>query len=246
MTDAQPKHARIADLLRAAIAAGRYRAGERLPGEEALAKEYGTSVVTVQKALQLLKNEGLATGLRGSGVYVQDLQFVGRHGSPRRALGEWGDGPRIWPADETRPVTIDQVTTAEVPPPSRVAEVLGLDPEEKVRAFDSRYLVDGRPVKLVRVYLPFSSSIGHVADGGSVPGNLFSLLRELGLTAAHIREEVRGRTPAGSDASGLEIPIGRTLLDAYRIAFAEDGQVLGVEQTVMDSTAYVAEYAYDV
>ncbi|MET8605703.1 GntR family transcriptional regulator [Streptomyces rubiginosohelvolus] len=245
MTDAQPKHARIADLIRAAIAAGSYRAGERLPGEDALAEEYRTSVVTVQKALQLLKNEGLATGRRGSGVYVQDLQLLGRHGSPRRALGEWGDGPRIWPADETRPVTIEQVTIAE-PPPARVAEVLGLAPEEKVRAFDFRYLVDDRPVKLVRVYLRSSNSIGHVADGGSVPANLLSFLRELGLTPAHIREEVRGRTPAGSDASGLKIPIGRTVLDAYRIAFAEDGQVLGVEQTVMDGTAYVAEYAYDV
>ncbi|MFI1189296.1 GntR family transcriptional regulator [Streptomyces californicus] len=246
MTDAQPKHARIADLIRAAIAAGRYRAGERLPGEDALAEEYRTSVVTVQKALQLLKNEGLATGRRGSGVYVQNLQLLGRHGSPRRALGEWGDGPRIWPTGETRPVTIEQVPTAEGPPPARVAEVLGLDPEEKVRAFDFRYLVDDRPVKLVRMYLRSTSSIGHVADGGSVPGNLLSLLRELGLTPAHIREEVRGRPPAGSDASGLEIPIGRTILDAYRVAFAEDGQVLGVEQTVMDSTAYVAEYAYDI
>ncbi|MGW6208931.1 GntR family transcriptional regulator [Streptomyces sp. NPDC055089] len=253
MTDvpgpAQPKfqYLRIADQLRAAITEGRYRAGDRLPGEDALAKEYGTSAVTIGRALELLKNDGFLAGIRGSGVYVQDLQLLRRHGTPRRTAARWAAGPRIWLANEGQMTTIDQVAVAEVPPPPRVAEVLGLNTEETARVLDSRFLVDGRPVKLVRTYLPSKLCAGSdVARADSAPGDLRSMLAELGLSPEHIREEIRGRGPSSSDASRLGIPIGRSVLDTYSVAFAGDGQALGVEQTTMDSTSYVVEYAYDL
>lgn len=253
MTDvpgsAQPKfqYLRIADQLRAAITEGRYRAGDRLPGEDALAKEYGVSAVTIGRAVELLKNDGFLAGRRGSGVYVQDLQLLRRHGTPRRTEDRWAAGPRIWLANEAHTTTIDQVAVAEVPPPPRVAEVLGLDAEETARVLDSRFLIDGRPVKLVRTYLPSKLCAGSdVARADSAPGDLRSMLAELGLFPGHIREEIRGRGPSSSDASRLGIPIGRSVLDTYCVAFASDGQALGVEQTTMDSTAYVVEYAYDL
>ncbi|MFB8401278.1 GntR family transcriptional regulator [Streptomyces sp. NPDC055912] len=253
MTDApgpaQPKfqYQRIADQLRAAIAEGRHRAGERLPGEDALAKEYGVGAVTIQRAVELLKNDGFLAGRRGSGVYVQDLQLLRRHGTPRRTDDQWAAGPRIWPANETQRPTIDQVEVNEEPAPSSVAAVLGLHDKEAALVCDCRFLVDGRPVKLVRTYLPTRLSRGGtVARADSAPGDLQSMLAELGLHPEHIREEVRGRAPSSEEANRLGIPIGRFVLEAYRVAIDGNGQAIGVEQTTMDSASYVVEYAYEL
>lgn len=59
-------HHRIADDLRAAIRAGEYHDGDRLPGENEIMKRYGVARVTSREALAVLRNEGLA-GARGAG-----------------------------------------------------------------------------------------------------------------------------------------------------------------------------------
>lgn len=251
MTDApgsaQPKFQRIADQLRAAIDEGRHRAGGRLPGEDALAKEYGVGAVTIQRALELLKNDGYLVGRRGSGIYVQDLQPLRRHGTPRRADDQWATGTRIWPTNDTQMLTIDQVTVAETEAPPQIAGVLGLGASDTALVRSCRFLIDGRPVKLVRAYLPseFASS-STVERFDPAPGDLQSMLAELRIPLAHIREEVRGRAPSSDDASRLAIPIGRFVLDTYRIAFDVERRAVGVEQTTMDSTSYIVEYAFDL
>ncbi|MFJ1971213.1 winged helix-turn-helix domain-containing protein [Streptomyces sp. NPDC087903] len=49
----------MADDLRAAIAVGRFAPGEKLKSENELREQYGTTRVTVRKALSLLKADGL-------------------------------------------------------------------------------------------------------------------------------------------------------------------------------------------
>jgi GntR family transcriptional regulator len=46
--DAEPVYARIADDLRAAIRAGQYADGDRLPGENALMERYGVARMTAR------------------------------------------------------------------------------------------------------------------------------------------------------------------------------------------------------
>ena len=60
----------LADALRARIAARDVGAGERWPVELDLAREYGTSRVTVRRALDLLRREGLVTSRRGAGWFA--------------------------------------------------------------------------------------------------------------------------------------------------------------------------------
>lgn len=65
---------RIADDLRAAIAVGRFAPGEKLKSENEPKEQYGTTRVTVRKALSLLKADGLLISEQGS------------HTSPRPGL----------------------------------------------------------------------------------------------------------------------------------------------------------------
>src|SRR5262245_19166497 len=58
--------------LRADIAAGRYRPGERLPAEPELAGQLGVSRPTLREAFRLLDEEGLVRREHGSGTYVRE------------------------------------------------------------------------------------------------------------------------------------------------------------------------------
>ena len=62
----------LAEILRAQITAGQIRPGQRLPSETALAQTYGVAAKTARAALTQLRNEGLATAVRGYGVVVRE------------------------------------------------------------------------------------------------------------------------------------------------------------------------------
>lgn len=67
----------LAQLLRSEIARGAWPAGTRLPTELQLAEQYQVSVITVQRALRELEDEGLIERYRGRGTFVREnVTFV--------------------------------------------------------------------------------------------------------------------------------------------------------------------------
>src|SRR4051812_47604341 len=60
----------LADALRARVAVGNHAAGGGLPSEAQLGREYGASRVTVRRALEVLRAEGLGTSRQGAGWFV--------------------------------------------------------------------------------------------------------------------------------------------------------------------------------
>ena len=65
----------VADVIAADIRAGRLAAGDKLPTQEALVKQFLVSRTVVREAVSRLKSLGLVDSLRGSGVYVKELGF---------------------------------------------------------------------------------------------------------------------------------------------------------------------------
>ena len=68
--DELPIYRQIRDQLVLGIADGRLCAGEKLPSIRALANETGVNMMTVNKAYQLLKQEGYITADRRGGTVV--------------------------------------------------------------------------------------------------------------------------------------------------------------------------------
>jgi GntR family transcriptional regulator len=67
-----PPYLQLAAALRARIESGDLRPGDALPSINRLAQETGYAKTTVQKAIQVLKDEGLVRGVHGWGVLVLD------------------------------------------------------------------------------------------------------------------------------------------------------------------------------
>ncbi|MET8541343.1 GntR family transcriptional regulator [Kitasatospora sp. NPDC004799] len=245
--DRQPKYQRIAEALKTAIDTGRYRAGDRLPGENDLMDEYGVARMTARQALGVLQSEGIAEARRGAGVFVRDFRPLRRRGIQRLAQGQWGSGRSIWSADiDNRSLTVDQVSVTERGAPERVARVLGVDPGAPMCVRHRRFVLDGKPVLLSTSYLPAVLVAGTAitrADTG--PGGTYARLAEIGAKPVHFREEVRSRMPSGEEAARLELSAGTPVILICRTAFADEGQVVELNEMILDAASYVLEYDFD-
>jgi GntR family transcriptional regulator len=69
--DPRPAYVQIADDLREAIQAGRFKPGERLPSGKELATSYGVALQTLQNALEVLKAEGIVVTYPPRGTFVR-------------------------------------------------------------------------------------------------------------------------------------------------------------------------------
>ncbi|TCO33012.1 regulatory GntR family protein [Kribbella steppae] len=70
INDPRPPYVQVADGLRAAIRSGDLAPGVRLPSGRELASEWGVALMTLQKAVDLLRDEGLVYSQQGRGVFV--------------------------------------------------------------------------------------------------------------------------------------------------------------------------------
>ena len=88
----EPLYRQVAALLRGRITSGEFTG--RLPSLKTIAQEYGVSHITAEKAMDLLKEDGLVVVVVGRGAYVKkDLGTIrlpglepGLHGSPGATL----------------------------------------------------------------------------------------------------------------------------------------------------------------
>lgn len=67
---ATPVYIQLADILRRRIEDGTYPPDRALPSIRTLQQTHGIADGTIQKALTILKAEGLVRAVRGRGVYV--------------------------------------------------------------------------------------------------------------------------------------------------------------------------------
>jgi len=67
-----PPYLQLAANLRSKITSGELAPGTRLPSVLGLAAEYHVAQITVQKALTLLKDEGLIVAYTGYGTFVAE------------------------------------------------------------------------------------------------------------------------------------------------------------------------------
>jgi DNA-binding GntR family transcriptional regulator len=72
--DPRPPYLQVAEDLRASIDAGEFQPGEKLPSGRDLSRRYGVALMTMQRAIALLRDEGLVASYQGRGVFVRSPQ----------------------------------------------------------------------------------------------------------------------------------------------------------------------------
>ncbi|MFJ5952237.1 GntR family transcriptional regulator [Streptomyces noursei] len=242
----QPKYLQVLDQLREDIQRGTYDASERLPTEAALADLYSVSLMTLRKALDMLKVEGVVEGRKGSGNYVRGndlLQYsTDRHRPPHAGRHT------PWATRGPKTLGIDQITAPrETQPPDYIARALALETGSVVLLSTYRLLQYGRPVRLVRTYVPSGLIAGsHPTHADATVDCLHEILKVAGREPVVADEYVRSRPPTTDEAAQLEIPSRRFVLHVCRTGFDEHGVPVKTEEMILDSASHVLSYRFDL
>lgn len=240
--------ASIADDLRAGIAAGTYRPGDRLPGENSLMQSYDVARMTARHALAMLRDEGLTVTRKGVGVFVREFQPLVRNSIARVSSRQWGAGRAVWEADnESRALVVDSVEVDnDADAPATVRQLLAVGEADRIVSRSRRFVLDGKPVQLATSYLPAAIVAGSaITEQDTGPGGTYARLKELGHAPAHFREDVIARMPSTAEREALQIAPGTPVLDITRTAVTSDGTPVEVNHMTLDAAAFVTRYDFE-
>ena len=210
------RYLQIADELRNRIADG---AGGALPSEAALGAEFGVSRVTVRRALELLRDEGLVHSRRGAGWFVAVdpiRQPLGRITTLEAALESAGATP-------SRRV----LEFAFEPAPADVAKILDLPVDGETLRVTRLNLADDEPFALVTVWVP--AVLGSHLSRADVEQSTFTDLLPLhGVEPRRITQTITAVAAEGLEAERLGVPPGSPLLACQRVTYARGLGARGV------------------
>lgn len=140
-----PLHHQVYLDLSAALDAGEWRPGDRLPPERELATSYGCSLITVRHALEELVRQGRLERTRGRGTFVKPPRIV----HDLTATSSFSDEMR---RRGLEPST--RLVAARTEPASEaVALGLGLLPGTPVHVIERLRCASGTPLMLERAHL---------------------------------------------------------------------------------------------
>ena len=247
----------IADNLRMDIERGRFGAGEQLPSESQLMKEYGVSRVTVRRALNGLVTSGLVLAQHGRGWFVRRRpparrldsdRFVRRHAAASRAGAHPGPGAGaeggfvVELGAGGRPFRVEVLQVGLGPVPGEHAGRLGIDAGAEVVVRRQRHLAGEQPVEIASSYIPVEIAAGTpIGEPDAGPGGVYARMEEQGLVFERYDEELVARMPTEEESGQLRLPPASPVLHLIRTAVAS-GQVVEVCDTVLDASAFVLHY----
>lgn len=97
--DELPKYVQIQKYILAQIKSGGFAPGSKIPTEKELSDQFGTSRITVNKALKELAVTGVVEGIRGKGTFVckrpRTMTPAGAFISPIKFVPTDADSPRV-------------------------------------------------------------------------------------------------------------------------------------------------------
>lgn len=224
----QTRYQAIADDLRGRLAAGDPAPGRLLASEAELSGRYAASRVTVRRALELLRDEGLVDSRQGFGWFASAdpvRQSLGRLGTIESQLADEGV------ASERRVLDFRFVA-----PPARVKAVLGTGTVLRVRRLN---LADGHPFALVTVWCP--ERYGAELSRADVERSPFYEL--IGVPLGGATQTIGAAAAGAGEADALDLPPGAPVLRCERITRSATGEAVLMSEHVFPAhlTEFVVE-----
>jgi len=203
--------------------------GSVLPSEAEMSAEFGVSRVTVRRALEMVRDEGLIAARQGFGWFVatepvrQSLGSLATIESHLEGVGKLSERK------------IEEFAFEK--PPQRVAQILGASQVLRVKRVN---LADGVPFAVVTVWCP--AELGASLSRRDVERRPFYELLDIELRGA---TQTIGADLAGEvDADLLGVPTGSPVLRCQRVTTAVTGEPVLVSEHLFP--AHRTEFVVDL
>ncbi|MFD8235200.1 GntR family transcriptional regulator [Streptomyces sp. NPDC059696] len=244
--DRRSLHERIAADLRDDIMTGALPPSANLPSTAQLRARFDASNATIQKALQLLKDERLVVGRAGAAVTVREHRQ--RTIRPDTSLTPAADDePYPWLAEAAkhgRDARITLLDVTETRAPTDISAALGLRDDDTAVLRSQLLLIDDEPAELVRSYYPLVVARSTpLMERRRIKGGTATLLRQLGYTPHHCVDRVSARVPTQEQFEALRLPGSLPVLCTLRVVYAADGRP--IEATSMVKAGHLYELQYE-
>lgn len=206
-----PRYLQLAGALRDLVVRGVFRPGDALPSERDLATMTGLSRVTVRRAVDELRREGLLSRRHGSGTYV-----ARRMEQPLSVLTSFSEDVRTRgsrPGSRLVSGTLGRPTNAEI-------LALGIGPDERVTRLCRLRLADDEPLAVETAVVPASV----LPSPDLVQGSLYEVLAERGYRLAHGVQRLHAALASPEEADLLAVPAGSAILRIERRGFLANGR----------------------
>jgi len=202
--------------------------GHVLPSESELSAEFDASRVTVRRALETLRDEGVLASRQGFGWYVATAplqQKLTRLDTIEQQLEQGGIRPE-------RQI-LEFAFVAATP---HVAERLGCSQVLQVKR---RNLADGAPFAVVTVWCP--ADLGQPLSRRDVERKPFYEL--LGLQLRGATQTIGAAAATDDDARLLEVPVGSPVLRCERLTTTDTGEPVLLSEHIFPAhrTEFVVE-----
>lgn len=224
------RYQQVYTVLSQALAEGNIGAGELLPSEPTLVRQYGVSRTTVRKALARLASEGSIVRRRGSGTFARG--GLEKSSSARKVTARVLDDLRGLDAS-TRSTLLDFeiVTTPEF--------LLHEWPEFGMTALLIRRLrtVDDEAVVLATIYVP-ERLASLITPRRVHSDSVLVALDKLGHRAATAEQQTSAVAADPSAARHLKCPVGAALLNVRKLTRDAQGRILDYTNFVYRPDSY--------
>lgn len=221
------RYQEIADELRERLADE--AVGSVLPSESEMSAEFGASRVTIRRALELVRDDGLIAARQGFGWYVegepvrQSLQSLGTIESEVEGIGKLSERK------------IEEFAFESAP--ERVQRVLGVDQVLRVKRVN---LADGVPFAVVTVWCP--AELGATLSRRDVERRPFYELLDVRFRGA--TQTIGADLASTGDARLLGVPPGAPLLRCQRVTTDQSGRALLMSEHLFP--AHRTEFVVDL
>ncbi|MFI1762363.1 GntR family transcriptional regulator [Streptomyces sp. NPDC020800] len=244
--DRRSLHERIAADLRDEIMSGDLAPGASLPSTAQLKARFDASNATIQKALQVLKDEQLVIGRAGAAVTVREHRQQTVRPASYMAPADRGK-PYRWLTEASKPGSRAHSTllaVSEVRPPADVLAALNITAGETGLLRHQVLSIDGEPVELVKSYYPMAIARGTaITERRKIRGGTPALLAELGFPPRLSVDRVSARVPTQEQYRALGLPSDLPVLRTLRVVYSDDDRP--IEATVMVKAGHLYELQYE-
>jgi GntR family transcriptional regulator len=244
METPRARYRQVADELRAAIRRGQFQPGAPLPSQPDLARQYGLNQTSINRAIAILRAEGLVRVEHGRGAFVQEIPAVKRvrripHG--RSGGSSFGDEIRkagLVPRSELADL-------ATVPAPAEIADMLGVNAGDLLVRRTRHMFASDRPVQLAISYIPLAiAGSQDIALPDTGPTGLYQRLAARGHRVVRFVEDIEARQPRASESDFLRLTEAQPVLEVARTAFDAENQPVEAVINVFPSQQWRLSYEW--
>lgn len=216
------RYIQIKNSIQEDILSHRYQVGEKIPSERELAAQYGVTRVTLQKAMNILEQEGFIERIHGKGMFVanviEDHVFMLNNGTGDSILGfsrEFGQQAKI---------TSQLITHDLIVAPQAIAGQLEMQPTQRVHFIRRVRLIDDIPVLVEDSWIN-SEVIANIPATVLEQGSLYQYIEEVtGKKIKFYNSVIEGDLFNEELAALLSISAGMPMLKVSGVTKLEDGK----------------------